>query len=158
MPPTVDDRLDAKTPVRAWLDALDKQRRALKMPLDVVAARSGLSRATVCRVLIDKNSSSHLDNVIAIARALGVTFEICIEKPEEFVERHIHEQAKQVVEMVQGNMALESQGITNQNHLDELVNVAAMEIRKIPHRKLWVRKCRSENRSQAKLPSPTSLS
>jgi transcriptional regulator with XRE-family HTH domain len=158
MPPTVDDRIDAENPNQAWLEALDRQRRALRMPLDIVAARSGLSRATVCRVLIDKNVSSHLDNVIAIARVLGVTFEICIEQPDLLIERHVQEQAKQLVQMVQGSMALEAQGITNPDHLAELVDVAAREIRKKPRKKLWERKCHSVNRSRVKRPSPTSPS
>lgn len=158
MPPIVDDPIDAKNPNQAWLEALDRQRRALKMPLDVVAERSGLSRATVCRVLIDKNVSSHLDNVIAIARVLGVTFEICIEQPDILVERHVQKLARQLVQLVQGSMALESQGITNRDHLNELVDVAAREIRKKPRKKLWERKCHSDDRSRAKRPSPTSPS
>ena len=153
-----DSRPPAQDPVHDWLDALDRQRRALKMPLDVVAEQSGVSRATVCRVLVEKNTSARIENVMAIAGVLGATFEIHVQEPEKLVEWYVQEQAKQLVQMVQGTMALESQGITDQNHLNELVDVAAAEIRNKPRKKMWARKCRSRSRSQAKRPLLTSPS
>ena len=55
-------------------------------------------------------------------------------------------------------MALEGQGITDPNHLDQLVETAAKEIRAKPRKQLWVRQCRSSSQSQAKRPSPMSPS
>ncbi len=106
------------------------------------------------RILVDKNASSHLNNVIAIADVLGARFDVRIEKPEKLVEQHVQEQAKQLVQMVQGSMALEAQGITIPNDLGELVEVAAAEIRKKPRKQLWARKSHSVDRSKAKPPSP----
>jgi hypothetical protein len=123
--------------VHQWLEALDRQRRALKMPLKVVAQRAGLSRSTVCRVLIDKRVSSHLDHIVAIARVVGVQFELRVTSPDDVVESHIKEQARQLVRMVQGTMALEAQGITNADDLSALESLAADQIRRIPKRKLW---------------------
>ena len=144
------------TDVQTWLDALDKQRRALKMPLDVLAERANLSRATVCRILKEKRTSSSLQSVLAIAGVLGAEVELRLQDPEELVEQKVQERAKKIVRMVQGTMALESQGLTDPNHLDQLVKIAAKEIRARPRRQLWERPCHSSNRSRVKRPSPTS--
>ncbi|HWG43618.1 MAG TPA: helix-turn-helix transcriptional regulator [Gemmataceae bacterium] len=142
--------------VQKWLEALDKQRRALKMSLPVLAERAKLSRATVCRILKEKRTSSSLESVLAIANVLGGEVELHMEDPEKLVERQIQKRAKKIVRMVQGTMALEGQGITDPDHIDQLVEMAAKEIRAKPRKQLWVRQCRSSNPSQAKHPSPMS--
>ncbi len=142
--------------VQTWLDALDKQRRALKMPLDVLAERAHLSRATVCRILKEKRTSSSLQSVLAVAGVLGAEVELRLRDPEELVEQQVQERAQKIARMVQGTMALESQGLTDPRHLDQLVEVAAREIRAKPRRQLWERQCRSSNRSPVKHRSPTS--
>lgn len=125
--------------VQTWLDTLDKQRRALRMTLDVLAERANLSRATVCRILTEKRTSSSLQNVLAIASVLGAEFEIRLQEPEELVEQQVQKRAREIVRMVQGTMALEAQGITDASHLDQLVEIAAREIRAKPRKQLWER-------------------
>ncbi len=139
--------------VRKWLEALDKQRRALKMPLHILAERAQLSRATVCRILKEKRTSSSLESVMALASVLEAELEFRIQNQEKLVEEQIQKRAKRIVRMVQGTMALEGQGITDPNHMDQLVETAAREIRAKPRKQLWVRQCRSSSRSQAKHPS-----
>lgn len=146
------------TNVQKWLTSLDKQRRALKMPLHILAELAQLSRATVCRILKEKRASSSLENVLAIARVLGAEVKLHIQDPEKLVEHQVQKRAKRIVRMVQGTMALEGQGITDPNHLDQLVETAAKEIRAKPRKQLWVRQCRSSSQSPAKHPSPTSPS
>lgn len=143
---------------KSLLIALDKQRRALKMPLDVLAERAELSRATVCRILQEKRASSSLANVLAIAGVLGARPAWNIQKPDDLVEQQVQEQAKKIAQMVQGTMALESQGLTDPRHLDVLVETAAKEIRAKPRGQLWARQRRASNPSRAKRPSQTSRS
>jgi hypothetical protein len=126
------------TKVQDWLDALNNQRRALKMPLHVLAKRAKLSRATVCRILQQKKTSASLESVMAIASVLGAEVEVRLEAPEKVVEQKVQERAKKIVRMVQGTMALESQGITDPDHIDQLVETAAREIRAKPRKQLWV--------------------
>ncbi|HEY7425731.1 MAG TPA: hypothetical protein VH682_15990 [Gemmataceae bacterium] len=147
-----------RTNVQKWLEALDKQRRTLKMPLHILAERAHLSRATVCRILKEKRASSSLESVLAVASVLGAEGELHIQDPEKLVEQQVQKRAKRIVRMVQGTMALEGQGITDPKHLDQLVETAAREIRAKPRKQLWVRQCRSSNPSQAKHPSPMSPS
>jgi hypothetical protein len=146
--------------VQQWLELLDKQRRMLKMPLDIVAERANLSLATVNRILKKKRTSSSIENVFAIASVLGAEIgadgALRIQDPEKMVEQQIQKEAKKIVRMVQGTMALEAQGITDSSFLDQLVETAAQELRRKPRKKLWVRSCRPSSRSQAKPPSTTS--
>jgi hypothetical protein len=146
------------TNIHDWLEALDKQRRALKMPLQVLAQLARVSRATVCRVLQERKTSSSLESVLAIARVLGAVVEVRVQDPEKLIEEEVQKRAKKIVRMVQGTMALESQGITDPNYLDQLVETAAKEIRAKPRKQVWMRQCRSSSQSRAKRPSQTSLS
>ncbi len=124
------------TNIHNWLEALDKQRRALKMPLEVLAQRAQVSRATVCRILQERKISSSLESVLAVARVLGAELEVHIQNPETMIEEEVQKRAKKIVRMVQGTMALESQGITDPNHLDQLVETAAKEIRAKPRKQV----------------------
>lgn len=127
------------TTVQDWLAALDRQRRALKMPLIVLAKRAKVSRATICRMLKEKSASTSLQNVLAVARVLGAELGIQLQDPERIIEEQIQERAQRIARMVQGTMALEGQGITGPNHFDQLVQTAANEIRAKPRKHLWAR-------------------
>ncbi len=137
--------------IAEWLETLDNQRRALKMPIDALAHLAGLSRATVHRILTEKRPSAHLDNVFTIARVLGCTPELRVEAADALVEQQIRQQAREAAGMVQATMALESQGITDRAFQEHLVELAAETLRKKPRKKLWVRKCRPRGQSPAKL-------
>jgi transcriptional regulator with XRE-family HTH domain len=125
--------------VQSWLADLDKQRRELRMTLPALAQRARLSRATVRRVLIDKKTSASLDNILAIANALGARISFRIQSPKTLIEREIHKRADQIVQLTQGTMALEAQGLTEQAHLDELRKIAASKIRTRPRKRLWMK-------------------
>ena len=139
-----------------WWMALDKQRRALKMTLRSLAERAKVSRATVCRVLKGETAACSFASVLAIARALGAEFQLSLQEPEEMVEQEVQKRAKKIVDMVQGTMALEAQGVTDATFLEQVVEVAAREIRAVPRKQLWMNQCRSSSRSRAKHRSPTS--
>ena len=82
-----------------WWEALDKQRRALKMTLRSLAQRAKVSRATVCRVLKGETASCSFASVFAIARALGGDFQLSLQNPEEMVEQQVQKRAKKIVDM-----------------------------------------------------------
>ena len=144
------------TDVQQWLEALEHQRRALKMPLPILAQRAKLSRATVCRILKEKRLTASLENVLAIARVLGAEIAVHLQTPEDVIEQEVQKRAKKIVQMVQGTMALEAQGITDPILLKQLVETAAREIRAKPRKQLWVNPCRPSNPSRAKHPLPNS--
>jgi transcriptional regulator with XRE-family HTH domain len=146
------------TDVGNWLSDLEKQRRLLKMSYRVLADKSGVSLATIRRVLKARKTSSSLDSVLAIAGVLGAAFEVKIEDPEKVVERQILTTARDIAMMVQGTMALESQGTTDPKHIEALVEIAAREMRAKPRKRIWIRQCRSSKSSPAKPQSLTSPS
>jgi transcriptional regulator with XRE-family HTH domain len=134
--------------LRAFLRSLEERRKKLKMPLDILAARSALSRATVCRILSGKHTSVSILNVAALAEALGVTVElrpteqgIGLEftptEVEDFVEKQAHYQAKRLVGMVQGTMGLEAQAL-DASSASELVDKTRRKLANSSWKKLWV--------------------
>lgn len=133
--------------LRVFLRSLEERRKKLKMPLDILAARSGLSRATVCRILSGKHTSVSILNVAALADALGVTVElrpteqgIGLEftptEVEDFVEKQAHYQAKRLVGMVQGTMGLEAQSLDAAS-ASELVDKTRRKLANSSWKKLW---------------------
>jgi transcriptional regulator with XRE-family HTH domain len=134
--------------LRVLLRSLEERRKKLKMPLDILAARSALSRATVCRILSGKHTSVSILNVAALAEALGVTVElrpteqgIGLEftptEVEDFVEKQAHYQAKRLVGMVQGTMGLEAQAL-DASSASELVDKTRRKLANSSWKKLWV--------------------
>src|SRR5262245_45277955 len=97
--------------LRSFLLKLNTRRKALKMTWEALAQRSGLSRATVCRLLMGNQTNATFLNVAALARALGVKLKFQQTGEEDFVKRQARRQARKLVGMVQGTMGLESQAL-----------------------------------------------
>jgi transcriptional regulator with XRE-family HTH domain len=141
---------------QAFAKSLDGRRRALKMLLATLVERSGVPRATVCRVLRGDIQKVSFAAVLAVAAALGVGV---ISNPipeEEFVEQEVQRRARKIAGLVQGTMALEAQGITDERVFEEVVAAAAETIRLRPRKEFWREKCRSSSQSPAKRRSQTS--
>ena len=107
-------------PIQSFLASLEERRRALGMPWDALGARSGVSRATVIRLLKEHQTGASFQHVIAVAEALGVRVEfdgIALQsKPigvKDFIDQQASRQARKLVGMVQGTMGLESQALAN---------------------------------------------
>jgi hypothetical protein len=139
-----------------WLLALEEQRKALGMTYGYISKRSSVPLLTVRRILARQNVGAQFDNVLAVATVLGARTIGTIPQPDEVAEKEIRRQAKRVVRLVQGTMALEAQGITDAEYLKQLEETAAKEIRQKPRKHLWARPCRTSRQSQAKRRSTTS--
>lgn len=108
--------------MREWLETLESQRKALQMSIDALASLAGLSKSTVRQMLVHKCTSVSLENLDAVARILGVELpRPRRRKPAKMIKREIHRIAKDVVQMAQGTMALEAQGVPDQTFIDYLV-------------------------------------
>ena len=123
---------------------LDQRRARLKMTKTVVAKRARVSLPTVNRILSGKERNPSTANLFAIARALGVTVRIGatagIDEPESADEFRLVEarrKANDLVGMVQGTMALESQGVDSRT-LERMRDSTAHELLK-SNRRLWGR-------------------
>lgn len=94
------------------LDRLEVRRKQLRMSYPALAKRSGLSVATVRRILANHYDRASFSNVAAVARALGVEFALRPMVPEyTFVEQQAHEKARRLVGLVQASSGLEAQAV-----------------------------------------------
>ena len=91
---------------------LERRRRALGMSLPILAQRSGASLPTVNRILRGAADRASYATLKAVARALGMDFELRSTIGEyEFAEQQARVKAEVVARMVQGTSALESQAV-----------------------------------------------
>jgi transcriptional regulator with XRE-family HTH domain len=122
-----------------FLRELAARRKSLKMPLDTLVHRSGVPRATVCRILKGDAEGVGFGRVAAVAEALGMDLEFRATPQEEFVEAEVQRRARKMADTVQGTMALESQGVTDPAVFEKIVSAAAQTIREKPLKKFWTR-------------------
>ena len=111
--------------------AIAERRKKLGMPLRALSRLTGTSRPTLCRVLGGDLKAARHDRVMKILRATGIRLRAdddgeCHLDPipsEELVERQARKQARTIVYLTQGTMALESQAV-NQDFLLEMMGDA----------------------------------
>ncbi len=133
----------APLPIQSFLGQVDQRRRDLGMPWDALAARSGVSRATVCRLLKDRQTTASLQNVLAVAEALGISIQVddgvlrsnAIDL-EDFIEQQAERQARRLVGMVRGTMGLEGQALAEEESLP-LIKKTKRKLLGGPLKNLW---------------------
>lgn len=107
----------------------------LDMSISNLARRSGVSRATVIRILGGKDQHYSVSNLQAILSALGMSMDLGAIPAEQFKEAIATQKAQRLIALTQGNVALESQAVSAasaQEHLE------ATKVRIISSsRKLW---------------------
>jgi transcriptional regulator with XRE-family HTH domain len=121
---------------RSLILHLAKRRVALGMTFSAVAKRAGLPPLTVQRILAGVYHDPSFPKVWAIARALGVTWELRELPVREFQENEAREKAKRVVRMVQGTSGLEEQAVGNEA-LTSMEEQTVHELLAGSRRKLW---------------------
>jgi transcriptional regulator with XRE-family HTH domain len=122
--------------LRTFLDDLEKRRKRLGMTWEALAERSGLSRATVCRILSGRTPAASFSHVLALAAALGVEVEFKQKNTEKMAEEQAKHQAKRLVGMVQGTMGLEAQAV-NGKSVDRMYRDTYRRLMAGSRRKLW---------------------
>jgi len=123
--------------------SLDRRRRRLGMPKTLAAVRAGLSLATVNRLLSAGEKRPRLDSVSALAGALGLEVVIgdrprvrAVESAISFRERQARAKARRLVEIVQGSMALEAEGVPAEI-VSEMERETVHELLAGSARRLW---------------------
>jgi transcriptional regulator with XRE-family HTH domain len=125
------------------LTKLDSRRRQLRMSLAALSRRSGLSVPTLNRILSGQANPT-LETLATLAAALGVELRVSKDgvkvkellSPNEFREFVAKEKATNVVRMVQGTSALESQAV-GRTDIKNMVNQTIHELLAGTPRKLW---------------------
>jgi transcriptional regulator with XRE-family HTH domain len=116
-------------------ELLNRRRLDLRMSAEDLSRRSGVSTATVHRILAGEQAVS-LANVNAVAGALGVSIRLEAPPAEQFREQEAERKARRLIGMVQGTMALESQGV-GQEVIDREVQRTKFALLSGSPRKLW---------------------
>lgn len=93
-------------------ESLEKRRQELGLSCELLAQRSGVSRATVQRILSGKSSSVSHASVLSVVRALGLELRLDSQaSPQELKEEQARKRAKRLVALVQGTSGLEGQAV-----------------------------------------------
>lgn len=107
------------------------------MSCELLASRSGVSLPTVQRILHNGGEHATYANVAAVARSLGMDFELKgVLDEQAFAEQEAQAKAGIIVRMVQGTSALESQAVDS-NTYEQMVKQTVHELMAGPRRKLW---------------------
>lgn len=109
----------------------------LGMSQTELARRANVGLASVQRVMAGKPAS--LNTIVAMAKAVGLELKF---KPQRSVTELRYEQAKrkaqELLELTQGNAALEAQGVDKET-LDELRQRTIKKLLAGPDRRLWAK-------------------
>lgn len=100
------------------LRELAKRRRDLRMPVETLATRAGVSARTTRRILAG-NPHVAFASVLAVADALGMRDLSHGSNTDAMRQRQARQKAKQLVKIVQGTSALEGQAVdkTAERHM-----------------------------------------
>jgi len=91
---------------------LNERRKRLGMSCAVLARRSGVSLPTVQRIMRHGGRRATFDNLVKVAKALGVDVEFHPESDvETMLEREARAKAERLARMAQGTSALEAQAV-----------------------------------------------
>jgi transcriptional regulator with XRE-family HTH domain len=115
---------------------LNKRRKRLGLSCAALAARTGLSLRTVQRVLSGKEADPGFATIVSLAQALGVEMRFDEEDANVVRHRQAERKAALLVALVQGNSALESQGLPAAG-VRGLRQRTVHELFSGPARKLW---------------------
>ncbi len=121
-------------PLTEIVSRIQERRRELDISVSDLARRSGVSRATVIRILGGEDHEFSFANLQAILLALGISFDLTEIPAEQFRDQIATEKAKRLIALTQGNVALEAQAVSRssaQTHLEETKARIASSSRKL---------------------------
>ena len=121
---------------RSILLGLEQRRRQLRMSYAQLAKLSGVSAPTLLRTLSGKNGHASFTSIVAIGKALGVSFEMKAVPAHLFLEKVAESKAANLVNMVQGTSGLEAQAIGDEQ-LEAMRRQTVHELLAGSARKLW---------------------
>ena len=124
------------TTIAISADRLNSRRTSLGMSYRVVAERSGVSEPTVKRILGGHMAEASFANVVAVAEALGASLGVEEVDPDELCRQQARRKAQQIVRLVQGTSALESQAVDGATY-SQLLERSYHQLMAGSRRRLW---------------------
>lgn len=121
----------------ADLSQLNNRRLEVGMSFHALAKRSGVSLATVQRILTGQYAAASFESIVAISQALGMDLCFAPKSPAQtFTEARAREKAERLVRMVQGSSGLDGQALDDERRR-ELIEKALHSLMHGSRRKLW---------------------
>jgi transcriptional regulator with XRE-family HTH domain len=118
-------------------DRLNQRRQELGLSVETLAKRSGISCATVQRVLSVSNPTASFANVLAIAEALGLSLRLDARIDVGTMKRdQAVGKARRLVPLVQGTSGLAGQAVDKKT-LEAMVEQTTHELLSGSKRRLW---------------------
>ena len=114
---------------------LQNRANELDMSISDLARRSGVSRATVIRILGGEDQHYSVFNLQAILMVLGMSMDLVATPAEQFKDAIATQKAQRLIALTQGNVALESQAVSEASAQEHL-NATKARISS-SSRKLW---------------------
>jgi transcriptional regulator with XRE-family HTH domain len=105
------------------------------MSISDLARRSGVSRATVIRILGGKDERYSVSNLQAVLSALGMKIDLLAIPAKRYKDSIATQKAKRLIALTQGNVALESQAVSETSAQEHLEATKARIVSS--SRKLW---------------------
>jgi transcriptional regulator with XRE-family HTH domain len=126
--------MEAGIQILQWLE---ERRRELGLSSALLSKRSGVSRATVQRVLSGRDPAAGFGNILAIAEAMGLGLRLYTAVDVRDLKREQAERkARRLVAVVQGTSGLEGQAV-DAKALESMVEQTTHELLAGSKRKLW---------------------
>jgi len=126
-----------------YWESLEQRRKELGVSYTALSERSGVSTPTLKRLFSGKSENPTLHSLQAVCGVLGVELRIgvtievlCKKSSEQIREAVATEKAKQIVKLVQGTSALESQAV-GQRAVRAMVSRTVHELLAGPKGRLW---------------------
>jgi transcriptional regulator with XRE-family HTH domain len=120
----------------ASIHILDQRRRDLGLTAETLASLSGVSVATVKRILRGADGA-RWDNVVAVANALEMQVQLTpARSTSEVIESQAEAKADRAVRLTQATSALEAQGVSEEA-LRDMRGRAKLQLLRGSRRALW---------------------
>ena len=118
------------------VNQLKSQKKYLGMTYETISERSGVSVASVKRIVSGQLSSAQFEHVLSVAETLGVHFKPEMENAEIMKREQAREKAEELVALTRGNSALEGQSISD-SAFQRMIEKTVNDLLAGPHKALW---------------------
>ena len=103
---------------RTLTESLERRRKGLRMPRNVLAKRANLGQATVERALSGR-TSVRVDTLMALAHGLGMRIDVGVCEPRTaMLEEQAKQKARRLAGMTQASAGLEGQAASDEVRKD----------------------------------------
>lgn len=115
---------------------LVRRQKALGMSYPTLSETTGIPVSTLKRVLAEGSTNASLENILAIAHAMGCSLMVEEADIDAVREEQALKKARRLVALVQGTSALEGQGLSEEQ-IERMIEQTVHELLAGSSRKLW---------------------